>query len=574
MYEQQGQSNLTVNSILQVDVPSFEDKIVNNKSETFYLIIIKNLYNQARWKLEKTYQDFLALNASLTKLLPSVPLFGKNKSFFKSAKDYNTIVQRKIEIFEYLSECVGRKDIISNKSFSNFIELEKNFPELLYNSPDFIDIVKESPMTITDIQYLEKKNIIISILSDLEISSRMDSYMKSGELLNFKKEENPSQEMSRNDLGDDDAKKNKVGAFCVYKLIVYKNKKNELKVKLEKIFVKYFTEITGSLFYDDKKNFFMLGLMSGRVLFYKVAPDSGFSQFDFVEELKYHSSKVTGVAIDPDNNTLFSCDDSGNFYFGVLDMIHKKNYYPKLINQASKGYSKLYYEKENERLYLSTINGHLEVYLTSSSSPTFVKDIITNTSFNYALNDLVPYMLKHYLFSCSDKGNISVFDLGKSGQEKTTKELSYFNYYDAKFQMKSIIYDSDTNQIITGDDNGRIIFWSLKYGKPIHVTRVSRKKKCVMLVRFVENSEEKNKLLFVSCMDNSVYFIRLPLKWLNNDEVEKYELIEIKSRSDLDAMMKIQDLLEKNEDYNSDEDSLNGWDYFANDAVEERNKKK
>ena len=95
-----------------------------------------------------------------------------------------------------------------------------------------------------------------------------------------------------------------------------------------------------------------------------------------------------------------------------------------------------------------------------------------------------------------------------------------------------------------------------------------------MKLKFVENSEEKNKLLLVSSMDNSVYVIRLPLKWLNNDDVEKYELIEIKSRSDLDAMMKIQDLLEKNEDYNSDEDSLNGWDYFANDAVEERNQKK
>ena len=43
-------------------------------------------------------------------------------------------------------------------------------------------------------------------------------------------------------------------------------------------------------------------------------------------------------------------------------------------------------------------------------------------------------------------------------------------------------------------------------------------------------------------------------------------------------MMKIQDLLAKDEDYNSDEDSLNGWDYFANDAKEEqerlKNKKK
>ena len=95
-----------------------------------------------------------------------------------------------------------------------------------------------------------------------------------------------------------------------------------------------------------------------------------------------------------------------------------------------------------------------------------------------------------------------------------------------------------------------------------------------MKIRFVENSEEKNKLLFISCLDNSVYFVKLPIKWLNNDDVEKYEQIEIKNRSDLDAMIKIQDLLDKNEDYNSDEDSLNGWDYFANDVVEERNNKK
>ena len=574
MSENQGQPNVTINSILQVDVPSFENKIVNNKNETFYFIIFKNLYNKSKWTFEKTYEDFMRLYAALTKLIPSVPSFGKNKSIFKSAKDYNTIMKRKIEIYEFLTECVSRKDIISNRSFINFIELEKNFPELIYNLPDFIETIKDDIMTITDIQYLEKQNIIFSILSDLEISSRMDSYMKSGELLNFKKDEISSQEMSQNDLRNEEAKKNKVGAFCVSKLIVYKNKKNELKVKLEKIFIKYFTEITGSLFYDPKKNYFVLGLMSGRVLFYKIDPSSGFTQFDFIEELKYHSGKVTGVAINPNNNSLFSCDDNGNFHFGTLDLIHKKNYYPKLINQSAKGYTKLYYEQENERLYLSTINGHLEVYLTSSSSPSFVTDIITNTSMNYSLNDLVPYMLKHYLFSCSDKGNISVFDLGKPGQEKTTKELSFFNYYGAKFQMKTIIYDSDTNEVITGDDQGRLIFWSLKYGKPIHVTRVSKKRKCIMKIRFVENSEEKNKLLFVSCLDNSVYFIKLPLKWLNNDDVEKYELIEIKSRSDLDAMMKIQELLEKNEDYNSDEDSLNGWDYFALDAVEERNNKK
>ena len=107
-----------------------------------------------------------------------------------------------------------------------------------------------------------------------------------------------------------------------------------------------------------------------------------------------------------------------------------------------------FYEKENERLYLSTINGHLEVYLTSSASPLFIKDIETNTSLNYSLNDLVLYDLKHYLFSCSDNSNISVFDLGKKKKKKTTKELSFFNYYKAKFQMLTVLYDQDKNEVI------------------------------------------------------------------------------------------------------------------------------
>ena len=574
MNDNEEQLNITVNSIIQVEVPSFEEKIINKKPETFYLIILKNLYNKTRWQLEKTYQDFITLNSLLIKLLPKVPYFGKYNSIFKSSKDYNTMTQRKNEIYNYLTQCVARKDIISNKSFINFIELEKNFPELIYNSPNFIEVIKNEQMTVTDIIYLDKENIIFSIFSDMEITSRMDSYVKSGDLLNFKKDENYLQDMGVNEKNDENAKKNKVGGFSVQKLNVYKNQKGEFKVKLEDIFIKYFIEMTSSLYYDKDKNFFILGLFSGKVLFYKIAPDSNFTQFDFLEELKYHSSKVTGLATNPKNNTLFSCDDSGNFFFGVLDMIHKRNYCPELINQSAKGYTKLFYEKEKERLYLSTINGHLEVYLTSSASPLFIKDIETNTSLNYSLNDLVLYELKHYLFSCSDNGNISVFDLGKSGQEKTTKELSFFNYYNSKFQMLTVLYDQDKNEVITGDDNGRIIFWNLKYGKPTHVTRVSRKKSAVVKIRFLNNPENNNKLLYASCLDKCIYFILLPVNWLNNDEVEQYEKIEIKNRSDLEAMMKIQELLDKNDDYNSDEDSLNGWDYFALDAVEERKNKK
>ena len=42
------QLNISVNSIIQVEVPSFEEKIINKKPETVYLIIFLNLYNKKR----------------------------------------------------------------------------------------------------------------------------------------------------------------------------------------------------------------------------------------------------------------------------------------------------------------------------------------------------------------------------------------------------------------------------------------------------------------------------------------------------------------------------------------------
>jgi WD40 repeat protein len=451
--------------------------------------------------------------------------------------------------------------------------MDKNFPEYIYNSPELIEIIENENLSVNELQYLENENILFTILSNYNITTRVDSFIKNTEILNFNKEDVTPQMLSENDLNNADADPNSAGAFCVYKVVTYKNKKNLLKVKLEKIFLKYYQDLTGSLFYDTKTNLFLIGFNSGKIIFYKVLPESVFTQFDYMSDLKYHSSKVSGLAFDSNTNNFYSCSDDGKFCQGVVNLIYRENYNPEIIHQTSAGYSCMFFDKPNERLYLSTYNGHLEVYLTSTELASFISDVDTSNN-KYALNDLFPYNKKNYLFSCSDYGNISVFDLGKPGQEKTTKELSYFDYYNSKFKIKSVLYDPDTNQVISGDNSGRLIFWSLKYGKPIHVTKVSPSGKAIIRVRFIENSEEPNKLLLISCLDNCVYFVKLPLKWVDNEDIEKYEQVEIKARSDLDAMMKIQDYLNNDEDYNSDEDSLNGWDYFANDAKEEQDKLK
>ena len=563
---------ITVNSILQLSVDSFEEKFINNKSETVYTINIRNLYNNKKWSLEKVYHDVEILHQELSKLLPQIPPFS-SFSLFKSSRSFNTIVERKEEINEFLNECISRKDILSNKTFYEFIKMDKNFPEYIYNSPELIDIIENDSLCLNDLQYLPDENIIIGLLSNYNITKMVDSFIKNTEVLKWNKEELSAKDLSENDLHNPSANTNSAGAFCVYRVVTFKNKKNLLKVKLEKVFIKYFNDLTGSLFYDKKTNLFLIGFNSGKIIFYKVLPESVFTQFDYMADLKYHSSKISGIALNNMTNNFYTCGNDGKFCQGVVNLIYRENYSPELIHQNSAGYSYMYFDKKNERIYLSTYNGHLEVYLTSTEIASFISDINTSNH-KYSLNDLYPYDIKNYLFSCSDLGNISVFDLCKPGQEKTTKELSYFNYYDSKFKIKSAIYDPETNEVISGDNYGRLIFWNLKYGKPIHVTKVNQNGKGICKIRFIDNSEEPNKILLVSCLDNTIYFVKLPLKWVDNEDIEKYEQVEIKVRSDLNAMIKIQDFLAKDEDYNSDEDSLNGWDYFANDAKEEQDKLK
>ena len=75
------QPKVTVNSILQINVASFEEKYINNKSETVYTINVRNLFNNKKWTLEKTYRDVELLSSELSKILPQIPPFSSFSLF-------------------------------------------------------------------------------------------------------------------------------------------------------------------------------------------------------------------------------------------------------------------------------------------------------------------------------------------------------------------------------------------------------------------------------------------------------------------------------------------------------------
>ena len=554
-------ANLT-HSILQVSVPAFQDKYFNNKNETFYSIHILNLYTNKSWDLEKRYQDFQDLKSQLSKTIPKVPDITKGFTLFKSSNSYDTLKQRQYDIQEFLSDCLSRKDIISNDYFMEFLEINTQFPALIRNKPDFLNDIEFQNLSCEHIIYLEKESVILIACNDLNITSRMDAYLtNAAENLPWKKE-NKNQEKELD-------KKGRVSAFYAFRLVNYlQSKTNTKKIKFEKLYEKNFNEIISSIYYDENSQTLPIGFISGKINLYRHFEESKFKQFDFMTELIYHNASVTGVAFDSLGGNIYTCSEDKKMLAAEISKIYNKTYNPKIMNENIYSYTKMIFDKKNERIFVSNNNGHIEVYLTDTFPPMFVNDIKTYSE-GYRINDFIIDFVKYYLFAVCSDGNICVIDLAPPGKEKLGKEISHFNYFDSKIDLTSIVYVKSMAQLLTSDNKGRLIFWSLKKGKPLYLYQYKEKDLTTLLGLY--NEELEGNLVLIGCEDMSLSILKLPNKLVDNEEIEKYEENEIKNISDMNAMIALQ---KYDDNYNSDEDSLNGWDYFANYANEGKDDKK
>ena len=189
------------------------------------------------------------------------------------------------------------------------------------------------------------------------------------------------------------------------------------------------------------------------------------------------------------------------------------------------------------------------VYLTNNFPPLLVNNVQLS---NEAPIKSIDYsLIKSYMFTACSDGQIVVLDLNKPGKEKLIKEISNFG---GNMKLTVVKYYREQNQLLTGDENGRIIIWNLKLGKSIFSWNAHEGPITQMVFL------PQIKLIISAGKDKYVRTWRLPEKWQNEDVV-KFEQTEIKNISDTMAMLKIQKSLNRPEDYNSDEDSLNGWDY-------------
>ena len=180
------------------------------------------------------------------------------------------------------------------------------------------------------------------------------------------------------------------------------------------------------------------------------------------------------------------------------------------------------------------------------------------------IKDIFVSVNQFYLFTCDVKGKISIIDFGslnnKNNNNNNCSEISQFG---GKTALRAIIYDETKRELITGDESGKIVVWSIKTGQPVFSWAAHDNGSAVTRLYF----DKEKRILVSGAKDKYVKFWKLPENWINS-EVLRFETEELKkinneiARRRIKAQQEIEDGIEN--DFDSDlsqEDDLNGWNY-------------
>ena len=343
--------NQFITSTIMTDIQEFTEKYIDSKTVTFYLINVYDNFSRQKWIIEKRYSEFEKLYKNLSNLLPSIPQI-PGKSMFKITS-YDQLTKRRIQLDTFLKECNNRKDIISSDYYKQFLEVDKHSPQLSFNKPEKLFSISELPLGIRDFYFFKEENIIFIACCDMNIVSRLDSYF------------------SNVNLPWGSNNNNHVSVGAIFSFVLNKEKDNNYILK--KKFAKSYPEQIGIINFDIDKNILQIGLDSGRINLYKTSKESEFCKYEEIIDFKPHINRVMGIAIN--NSLIYSCSSDGKFC--VTDMNNIAGIIK--ICENSYGFTNLYFDKKNNRIFLTNTIGNLYIYLTEIKIPSLVNIIQTHT---------------------------------------------------------------------------------------------------------------------------------------------------------------------------------------------------
>lgn len=522
-------SNLT--AIIGIAINSYSEKYIDKKTVTFYDVEVTSHITKKTWVIQKRYNEFKNIHGSLTKKfvnLPPIP----GTTFFKITSQ-EQLNKRKVALEKFLRECVQRKDVFLNSEFRQFLELEQNAPEVIANDVEVKYDYKKLSLGVRDFIVVPHKEIMLVCCSDMNIISRADSM-----LTNFSF---PWEKKNKNHIP--------LGAAFIYQC---KPDKEEIYA-IHKIWVKSFPIQTGVIYWEDDNEIYCVGNDDGKIHLFKAVPNTHYLQMDTLAELSIHSNRVMGLALNSNSMNLYSCSTDKNFYVTDLNSLENDKYQSLLIHSSSSGYTNLFLDSENRRIFLTNEEGELSIYSSFVYPPNQIMSL--KTSPNSCIRAAYLDKLNNMFFTGSTNGFISLINLGEPGKERLASEISSFTL--GAMKIRVCVANTKNNEIITGDQNGRVTVWSLKKGTPIYLWEAHPKNAITQMWL-----QSEYNLLWTGGKDKRIVIWKLPEKWVSN-EAENYEKVEVKKISAKIIEKKMVRKYKKREggEIDSEDDDLNGWNF-------------
>ena len=507
-------------SALELKITEYFEKYIDGKLITFYKIEIYDNLSKESWTLDKRYSEIDLLHKTISKLYPNIPPM-PGKTLFR-IKSKEQLDKRKDQLQKFLQECINRKDIESNEAFKTFLEIDKHSPDLVYNPPTIIYENNDLPLGVRDFVFDEENNLLFIVCCDMKITSRVDAYITNANL--------PWEKKTNEHIS--------VGALFAFR--VFEEKRGNTYI-FERLWAKSYPQQTGVVYFNKNSLYVGVGLDQGNVIFYKVSKEQKFSEFEEILNFKHHTNRVMGLSYDDKNHYIYSCSSDRRFVLSDSSNFSS----PIEVAQSPYGFTSIIFDKNNDRIFLTDEGGVLRVFLTNTYPPSLVAQVQTHTT--NCIRALDIDFKKQYIFTGTNKGDISILDLGIPGKEKLIKEISYFG---GNLEIRILRYNKDKNEIYSGDQKGKITVWSLKTGQSIYAWQAHSD--AITQMKY----DEKSRRLLSMAKDKKIIFWQIPDSWVS-DKVKKFEETSIREINANRAAEKF-----KNKKYDDDDsdDSLDGWD--------------
>jgi WD40 repeat protein len=205
-----------------------------------------------------------------------------------------------------------------------------------------------------------------------------------------------------------------------------------------------------------------------------------------------------GISFDSKTGYIYTCSSDKKF------IVSEINYQESVteVTTGSHGFTNMVFDKKNERLFLTNEVGVVFVYSVNTFPPTLLSSV--QTSSKSSIRGFHIDYRKFYIFAGTIVGRLSILDLGLPGKERFIKEITSFG---GAMKIRIVVYNSISNEIITGDEEGKITIWSLKTGQPICNISIY-----IILVAFPAHKgaitqmyfEEETRLLLTGGKDKSL----------------------------------------------------------------------